>query len=111
MANKLYHVNPQTGDAGACRAAKSPCPFGGADAHYTSPEAAQAAWAEKEEKKTLAVKTWRKKPTRLHAPTQPPAGGGHGGGHGASTYSPPKPPPLPKASPLQSYGGHGGHGH
>lgn len=39
----MYHVNPKTGEPGICKAAKS-CPFGGLEVHYTSPEAARAAY-------------------------------------------------------------------
>jgi hypothetical protein len=39
----MYHVNPESGEPGTCKAMKS-CPFGGADVHYTSPEAARAAY-------------------------------------------------------------------
>lgn len=36
---KLFHVNPTTGNASACKALKR-CPFGGLDEHFTSFEAA-----------------------------------------------------------------------
>lgn len=39
-----YHVNTATGDAGACRAEKGQCPFGGDAQHYDSPELARAAF-------------------------------------------------------------------
>lgn len=38
----LYHVNKSTGEAGKCKAEKGKCPFGGADEHFTSPEAARS---------------------------------------------------------------------
>jgi len=44
-----YHVNPETGEAGQCRARKN-CPFGDLEAdHYTSPEAAREAYEQKQE--------------------------------------------------------------
>lgn len=44
-----YHVNPETGEAGQCRARKN-CPFGDLEAdHYTSPEAAREAYEMKQE--------------------------------------------------------------
>jgi len=42
----MFHVNPETGDAGKCRAAKGKCPFGSLDEHYTTAEAARAAYEE-----------------------------------------------------------------
>jgi hypothetical protein len=38
-----YHINPQTGNPGACRA-KEKCPFGDTDHHYDSKEAARQAF-------------------------------------------------------------------
>jgi hypothetical protein len=40
----MFHVNPETGDTGKCRAAKGKCPFGSMDEHYTTAEAARAAY-------------------------------------------------------------------
>lgn len=40
-----YHVN-RAGEAGPCKATKGGCPFGGEDEHYSSPEAARAAFEE-----------------------------------------------------------------
>lgn len=37
----LYHINPSTGETGQCRASVRNCPFGGADEHFTSEEAAR----------------------------------------------------------------------
>ena len=42
-----YHINPDTGNPGLCKAAGDNCPFGGDDAHYDSPEGARAAYEEK----------------------------------------------------------------
>lgn len=38
-----YHLN-KNGDSGLCSAANGNCPFGSADEHYTSPEAARKAF-------------------------------------------------------------------
>jgi hypothetical protein len=38
-----FHINPKTGDPGACSATNGKCPFGGAEDHFTSVEAARAA--------------------------------------------------------------------
>lgn len=38
-----YHINPKTGNAGACRA-DNKCPFGGEDKHYASKSEARAAY-------------------------------------------------------------------
>lgn len=38
-----YHINPQTGNPGVCRAAKA-CPFGPPDLHYKSPDEARLAY-------------------------------------------------------------------
>jgi len=39
-----YHVNPKTGNPGACTAVRGGCPFGGDDDHYTSLTAARTAY-------------------------------------------------------------------
>ncbi len=38
----LFHVNPETGNAGKCSASKGKCPFGGDNEHFTSAEGARA---------------------------------------------------------------------
>lgn len=43
MATK-FHINPVTGSVGACSAQPGNCPFGGADEHYPTPEAARAGF-------------------------------------------------------------------
>lgn len=43
MASK-FHINPSTGDAGACRARAGRCPFGSEDLHFSSLEAARNAY-------------------------------------------------------------------
>lgn len=40
----MFHVNPQTGEAGKCNAKNGKCPFGGMNVHFTTPEAARAAF-------------------------------------------------------------------
>lgn len=40
----LFHVNPATGEAGACSAQKGKCPFGSTDDHFTSAEAARSSY-------------------------------------------------------------------
>lgn len=42
----VYHINPESGDVAACRAQKGKCPFGSLDQHFTSAEAARAAYEE-----------------------------------------------------------------
>lgn len=39
-----YHVNPETGEAGLCRASSGRCPFGGEDAHHGSSAEARTAY-------------------------------------------------------------------
>ena len=41
------HINPKTGDPSACRSVKGNCPFGGAEEHYTSKDAALKAYEKK----------------------------------------------------------------
>lgn len=38
---KLFHVNPKTLDVSECKAAQGKCPFGAADKHFTSADAAR----------------------------------------------------------------------
>ena len=45
----LYHVNPETGNAGICKAEKGRCRFGESDEHYTSEEAARASYEAKQQ--------------------------------------------------------------
>jgi len=40
----LFHINPKTGNPGKCSAADGNCPFGSAETHFTSAEAARAAF-------------------------------------------------------------------
>lgn len=40
----MYHFNPKTGETGLCQAKRGKCPFGTLDAHFTSEEAARAAY-------------------------------------------------------------------
>lgn len=39
-----FHVNPETGSPGLCRAQSGGCPFGGDESHYPSKEVAQKAF-------------------------------------------------------------------
>lgn len=50
----MYHVNPETGDAGPCSAVKGKCPFGNLDEHFTSIEGARAHY-EKLQEKTIRI--------------------------------------------------------
>ncbi len=40
----LFHINTETGNAGKCSATQGKCPFGSADNHFSSEEAARAAF-------------------------------------------------------------------
>lgn len=46
---KLYHVNPENGNAGVCTAEKGRCRFGKSDEHYTSEEAARGSYEAKQQ--------------------------------------------------------------
>lgn len=39
-----YHVNPETGNTGPCKATKGQCPFGGEENHYASEKDAREAY-------------------------------------------------------------------
>lgn len=52
----MFHVNGN-GEAGACRASKGECPFGGQDRHFTSAEAAREFYESSMTGKNLAVVT------------------------------------------------------
>jgi hypothetical protein len=54
-----FHINPATGEVGKCSSTKGKCPFGTAEEHYTSQEAASAAY--EESMKGHAVKSAVKK--------------------------------------------------
>lgn len=45
-----FHVNPKTGNSGACRAVKGNCPFGNEAEHFPSKEEAQKHYEKKQEK-------------------------------------------------------------
>jgi hypothetical protein len=51
-----FHVNPKTGNTGACKA-KNNCPFGGESEHYSTQEEARAAYEGSQEK---IKKNWEK---------------------------------------------------
>ena len=42
-----YHLRPDSGEPGLCRAREGNCPFGDSTEHYSSPEAARKAYEEK----------------------------------------------------------------
>lgn len=65
MAN--YHINNE-GNAGACRAKKKPCPFGGWDDHYSSKEEAREGY-EKQQELLALISTGKTKehPSTTHA--------------------------------------------
>lgn len=48
-----YHVNPSTGETGACRATNGGCPFGGDDAHHPDPGAARESYESSMKNSTL----------------------------------------------------------
>jgi hypothetical protein len=54
-----YHVNPETGKPGQCKA-KHKCRFGGIQDHYESKESAQAAYEKKMQSNTLPRKAKKK---------------------------------------------------
>lgn len=39
-----FHINPETGDAGSCRATQGKCPFGSEEQHYDSANEARTAY-------------------------------------------------------------------
>lgn len=51
----LFHVNPETGEAGQCSAQKGKCPFGAFDEHFTSAEAARADYEKRMESATIVA--------------------------------------------------------
>jgi hypothetical protein len=40
----MFHVNPETGDVGRCKATKGNCPFGSVEEHYASADDARSAF-------------------------------------------------------------------
>lgn len=59
----MFHVNPETGDAGPCKATKGKCPFGGIEVHFTSVEAARAHYEKIQESKPTITGTSTGEPT------------------------------------------------
>lgn len=51
---RLYHVNPYTGEPGECTATIKKCLYGTDEDHYTSPEAARAAYEKAQEQNKLS---------------------------------------------------------
>jgi len=52
-----YHINSK-GDPGLCKATRGGCPFGSADEHFTTPEAARAAFEKQSEGKDILPENW-----------------------------------------------------
>lgn len=52
-----FHVNPQSGNAGPCKAKEGKCPFGGASEHFGSPEEARAAFEMKMAQRNVVSST------------------------------------------------------
>lgn len=48
-----YHINPNTDEPGICRAHSGRCPFGSADEHFDSPEAARVAFEQSNSGRTF----------------------------------------------------------
>lgn len=55
-----FHVNPETGDAGPCKATQDRCPFGTAEVHFSSIAAARSAYEEQMNSEEAAPLTKRK---------------------------------------------------
>ena len=65
MAN--YHINPETGEPGICRAKKN-CPFGNLDSHYSSKEEAIEDFeAQMKREELIALGNYSSSPSTLHA--------------------------------------------
>lgn len=63
-----FHINPETGVAGACRATTGNCPFGSDEAHYATPDAARAAY-EQAQGANIPTATKRTPDLEIPAPT------------------------------------------
>lgn len=55
-----YHINPD-GNAGQCKASQGNCPFGPAEEHYDSPEAAREAYEQNQGDLAASPQTFSKK--------------------------------------------------
>lgn len=53
-----FHINPETGDAGSCKATQGKCPFGGESEHYPSADEARAAYEQESEKLEESGLVW-----------------------------------------------------
>lgn len=53
-----FHVNPETGNAGVCRAESGNCPFGSTDDHYPSADLARAAYERSSLAPEESAETW-----------------------------------------------------
>lgn len=60
---KIFHINPESLDAGECKSLNGKCPFGNADQHYTTKAAARESV--EEELKPFVVKTVRQIVSKL----------------------------------------------
>lgn len=49
MASKKFHISPKTGEPKQCRAKTKPCPYGGAESHFGTPEMAREAYEKLQE--------------------------------------------------------------
>jgi len=54
----VYHINPETGNPGICRANKKPCPHGGAENHFESKEEARASFEKRQQPSFNKVKKY-----------------------------------------------------
>jgi len=106
-----FHINPETGEPGNCTASSGNCPFGGDEIHFTSKEAARAAYEMIASfEKTKALGAWKRK-ARPVQNTLPDTYVGHGVpmGHGTPIQRPTPPPSAPR--PVTPNYGHGSSGH
>lgn len=52
-----FHINPETGNPGSCRAKKGNCPFGGPAEHYATPALAREAFEEQMKAEISSMET------------------------------------------------------
>lgn len=65
-----FHINPGTGNPGSCSAQAGNCPFGNDDEHYTSEEAARAAYEKQMDSESFSVVRDRDKVRAMKAIAQ-----------------------------------------
>lgn len=65
-----YHLNPETGKPGLCRASVKPCPFGLPGEHFSTPDEARTAYEAMQEGRRAEPLSWlfTSKNSRLTAP-------------------------------------------